>query len=711
MTAWGNAFGRHLGLGLLAAGGVGLVEGAVALAALERADPSAWLGPVLAAAVMAPAGVLVGAGGFVFVTAGLGPLRAAGRAVPADVRLPIGLATAALAAAMAWAGGRYMRFAGELQDPAFARDLAVFCVALSSAALPVVALAIAKGLSRVQRALPRAPAGWRARAVVAGEALAFVASAALLTAFVREHEALLGPLFALPYGCLLAVVLGALARSRRGLFSGRRAVRAIAVTALVAFALAAVGLSALRGADAVVRQTLGPSRVSALLERIADVDRDGQAGLFGGRDCAPLDRKRGPFAVDVPANGVDEDCSGRDARRRAAGARPAGEPLPAELVARRNVVLIVVDAMRADRLGLGAPRSLTPVLDQLATRSVVFTEAFSQSSTTRIAFPSFLSGKDPTSLTWVRKRGWLQSAGAEPLLSELLQRAGYSTGLVINGWIRDRLTQIQRGYEIVLSNREAGSARVAPQLNGPSSTARAIEFIELALLENKPFFLTLYYEGPHAPYDDPTPYGVAPRGTRPIDRYDAEVRYTDRQIGHVLEHLSVQPETAANTIVIVTADHGEEFGEHGGAQHSRQCYRESTHVPLIVHAPGLPPAIVRTRVALTNIAPTVLALVGAPLPAALDGVNLLAADPARHAEAVDRSVSCAYFDDKNPNRTRVQAVRDRGLLYIERLSGGSRELYDTAADRGERTNLAREPARVAVIDRLKRQLRPLQIRD
>ncbi len=709
MTAWGHALGRHLGLGVLAAAGAGFAEGAAAAGSHESSSGGAWFAPLFAAAVMVPAGLVIGAVGFVFVDF---VLERARRALPSDWKLPLALSWIAVASALAWAGGSYVRFAGGLQDAAFAQDLAVFCLALAAAALPFLALAGTAALARAGRMLSRAPARWRARAVVAGEGVAFVATGGALVSFMRAHAALLGPLFLLPYGCLLALVLGALLRCRLDRLASRGVVRVVVIGALLALALAAVGLSALRSTDAIVRRTHGPARMSAWLERAADVDRDGQAGLFGGRDCAPLDRSRGPFAVDVPANGVDEDCSGRDARPLAPTASAANAAtLPPELIARRNVVLIVVDAMRADRLGLGKPDSLTPVLDQLAKRSVVFTEAFSQSSTTRLSFPSFLSGKDPASLTWVRKNGWLQSDGREPLLSQLLARQGYSTGLVINGWIRDRLIQIQHGYQVVLNNREAGGAKVAPALNGPSSTARAIEFIEGALRTVKPFFLTLYYEGPHAPYADLTEFGVAPRGLLAIDRYDAEVRYADQQIGHVLEHLAVQPETAGNTIVIVTADHGEEFGEHGGRQHSRQCYRESTHVPLIVHAPGLPPAVVPARVALIDLAPTVLALIGAPRVPGLDGWNLISADVAHYANARDQPATCVYFDDKDPHRSRLQAIRDDGLLYIDRFGFAWNELYDTTRDRAEKQNLVLDPRRVAAMTGLKRRIRPLQIWD
>lgn len=667
---------------------------------------------------MVPVGVLLGAAGFVFERMALDRgawsaliVKAAKPRAARERMLTFGLAVIGLAAVLAWAAGRYVRFVLGLQDHELAADLAVFCAALACAALPWAAAASAGVLRRVLRMASVLPASVRRRAAGVLEALSYGAIAALLILLLREHAGVLGPLFALPYACLLGLAFVVVVRYRLVSFAHGRHVWRLWIAASVGFALAAIGLSALHGANAAVRRTLGPARAKAFFERLADVDHDGQAGLFGGRDCAPLDATRGPLAFDVPGNGVDENCSGRDAELRAtvAAARVQAEPLAAELVHPRNVVLIVVDALRADRLGLGRDDSLTPVLDRLAARSVVFTEAFSQSPSTRISFPSFLSGKEPASLGWVRDNGWLQSDATEPVLAELLKAHGYTTGLVINHWIRVRLTRLQRGYDVVLDNRESQGEAIAPALAGPSSTARAIEFIERAVQEEKPFFLTLYHEGPHAPYADLSEHGFAPRGPRPIDHYDAEVRYVDQQIGHLLDHLSVKAQTLGNTIVIVTADHGEEFGEHGGKHHDAECYRESTHVPLIVHAPGFAPGRVRARVGLTNIVPTVLSLVGAPLPPGLDGRNAIAVDPGRYAHVPDEPVSCAYFANKNPRTSQVLAVRDEGFLYLERSGGGAAELYDTTADRRERENLALDPGHGAAMARLRPKIRALQM--
>jgi len=141
-----------------------------------------------------------------------------------------------------------------------------------------------------------------------------------------------------------------------------------------------------------------------------DFDRDGQSSLFGGRDCAPLDRTRLPGAIDVPGNGVDEDCSGADADASVAmptGARFSG--LPRRPGRRPDIVWFVVDAVRQDHVGfLGYQRETTPNLDQLAKESVVFSRAVSQSSATGLSFPSFLTGIDPGRLTWRLQRERLQ---------------------------------------------------------------------------------------------------------------------------------------------------------------------------------------------------------------------------------------------------------------------------------------------------------------
>lgn len=715
MRAFTSALRDHVACGVLAAQALGVAEGLAALIAARELGAQPLLGPLLAGAAMAPAGAVVGV-----LTALAARLLGSATGTVARARAAaLGCTLAVLLAALGAGAAGFLRFSTRLQDERFVADLAAFSAIAGAALLVALAVPLSRALTLAFERLANLPERWQQ---VGARLLPLVALGALglvLFAFARRHAQPLGPLLALPYAGLLAVLVTAALHLRLELWLavGRRA-RAVAVVAVLAFAASAVLASALHGARGLLAATLGPDALLTALERATDLDRDGQSGLFGGSDCAPFDPLRGPLARELAGNGIDEDCSGHDlvAGRGARGegdARPPSARLPPELVARRHVFLIVIDALRADRLGLGAKRSLTPALDRLAKRSVVFTEAFSQSSATRMSFPSFLSGRAPSSLRWRRQKGWVQLEKDEPMLAELLKREGYTTGLVINRWIHDRLTRLRRGYEHLYNTREVRGKDIAPAEANASSSARAIEFVERALHAKsvRPMFLTVYYEGPHHPYVDHRARGLAARTKSDRDRYDSEVRYVDQEVGHFLDYLAVQPELAKNSVIAVIADHGEELGEHGGSTHGHTCYRESTHVPLIMHAPKLEPAKVGARVALTDLAPTLLALVGAPELEHTDGRNLIAASTAAYAHYPDERVRCAIFQDRDPKGTLIESVRDGDFLYVEHFGRKPSELYQTKQDRAELQDLATRAGSQPILARLRALIEPLSLRE
>ena len=227
----------------------------------------------------------------------------------------------------------------------------------------------------------------------------------------------------------------------------------------------------------------------------------------------------------------------------------------------------------------------------------------------------------------------------------------------------------------------------------------------------RPMFLTLYYEGPHKPYEDHRDRGLPARGKSDRHRYDSEVRYADQEVGRFLDYLAVQPELAKNSVIAVIADHGEELGEHGGSTHGHTCYRESTHVPLIVHAPKFEPAKVGARVALTNLAPTLLALVGAPELEHTDGRNLLAERAASYAHYPDERVRCAIFQDRDPKGTLIESVRDGDFLYVEHFGRKPGELYQTKQDEAEREDLAGSAASRPNLTRMRALIEPLSLHE
>jgi arylsulfatase A-like enzyme len=711
---------QHVAFGIAASALIGFLD---ALATIVRVRP--WSAPALgapwlAAGVMAPIGIVLGAGALAFerfaLQRGPWPLlraRIAGSREGATWFTAGALSFGVLLVLGALLAPRYVAFTLALQDEAFSAHLSMFVFASGLIALVALAVPLTWCLrAPIARAWPLLAGRLEGRFAFALYAAAACVPALPLVAFMRAHAALLGPLIALPYAWLLAVALALLWASPLRAWLVRASLRrGYWIGAGAGFIACAPLLSANAALAAAVAHSTAPARVAALFARLTDVDGDGQSSLFGERDCAPFDAHRSPLAYDAPGDHVDQDCDGHDASAGAnAQARsPAEQKLPRELVRKYNVVLIVIDAFRGDRAPLVARTSLTPGLDRLAAESVVFTEAFSQSPSTRISFPSFLSGRLPAHLTWVRRNDWLQGTSKDGMLAERLKRAGYRTAFVQNGWMHDKLPGLRAGYDSIVNMRKPNGGTLTWTLGGAGASTRAIEFIENTTRRPDPFFLTLYYDGPHAPYENLRDYGLPARSNRNVDRYEAELRFVDQEAGHFIDYLRAKPKLWANTVVIVIADHGEEFGEHGGAFHDRTCYRESTHVPLIVRVPKLAPALARRRVALVDLVPTVLALTGIEPTGTLDGHNLIAADPAQYVATADERVACTAFENNRPSQSLTHALRDGRWLYVRHFSGDASEVYDTQRDPQELENLIGRPEGAGVENRLRAGLEPLRL--
>ncbi len=403
---------------------------------------------------------------------------------------------------------------------------------------------------------------------------------------------------------------------------------------------------------------------------LSDADGDGYAAVLGGRDCAAFDARRSPGTAEVPENQIDEDCSGKDERW------PLAPPAPRRRVpasGRPNVLLISIDTLRADHLGTyGYARPTSPNIDRFAEDAVVFLRAFSQASKTWDSVPSFLTGLYPSNLPRdyqhrrVRKKPYFayylkSSVG---LIAEAFSAAGYSTGAIVSGTLL-RALGLDRGFQRY--QRAANPTRAANE--------------QLTRVD-RPFMLWLHYNSPHAPYKKRRGHDF---GSAPIDRYDSEIAFEDSQIASVLATLAATG-AADSTVVILTADHGEEFGEHGGFSHTRKHYRELLHVPLIVKIPGVAPSRVNDVVELVDLVPTLHELCGLSRPRTrLDGHSLLAtlAGPrplelgGAYAEDVHHDLHVsrrAFFDG------RFRLIDDRQL--------DRQELYDVERDALEQRDIA-----------------------
>jgi arylsulfatase A-like enzyme len=551
---------------------------------------------------------------------------------------------------------------------------ALFAGALFAALFSLVRPLVVRVDRRV--VLPR-PASSRLR-VVAFVAVPMVALAAGGIAALGSSPAIEQPLRWLGFsGLWLALSTGLSALTRWKVLS-----RASAALGGLALALSLALAARVPGGRAMSTLERAGSTAAMLrvLRATSDFDLDGSSGLFGGGDCRPFSRAIHPRAAEIASNGVDEDCDGRDGvSALSAGGPRFYEGLDPALVKRRDVVWFIIDAVRADHVGhLGYKRPTTPYVDRLAEKSLVFTNAYSQSSATMFSIPSMFSGVESGRMDWVLDKQRPQASDRDPLLAERLRREGYRTAMVGSFYFRTRVPGLLKGFETVkiTSAEQTESATDAAVL--------ATEIIHESRADGRPLFLTVYLAAPHLPYV-PHEEGYPSFGSGQTALYDGELAYADRHLGFIVDVLSADRAQWENTIVLVTSDHGEELGEHGGTAHAQTCYEESVHVPLVLRVPGVEPARVEARVGLVDIATTLVELLGLPREdtARMNGHSLIMT--ALAPSGGERPIPCAIVRQaRGEPRQYRRAVRyGKWTLYQDLSSGRVETLFDTSTDRFE----------------------------
>jgi arylsulfatase A-like enzyme len=412
---------------------------------------------------------------------------------------------------------------------------------------------------------------------------------------------------------------------------------------------------------------------------------------------------RGAFAAAVLAGILAAACG------------PRGAPRPP-----RNVVCIVIDALRADHLGLyGHPRPTSPHLDALARRSLVVEGMIAQSSWTKPSIGSLFTSLLPSEHQAVREATKNRLAAGHATLAEALQQAGYRTA----GFSENPHIGTSTGFD-------QGFDRFETSVGYAGNCAWVLERAAAWLTEpppsDRPFFLYLHFLDPHGAYqpdegwraafvgdletgNDAVRWGLVGELIRSADSevdlpaadgrylqalYDAEIRETDRGVARFLAFLEERG-LLESTAVLVTADHGEEFLEHGMLKHGYQLYDESVRVPLILAVPGRGPAAARARVQHVDVAPTLLDLVGVPAPGAFAGrsfAGLLRGEAPADAPIV--SETRAHGVD-------TKSVRSGEWTLIVDEKGGGARLFRTDVDPGERTDLyAREAQKAGDLERV-----------
>jgi len=360
-----------------------------------------------------------------------------------------------------------------------------------------------------------------------------------------------------------------------------------------------------------------------------------------------------------------------------------------------NVLLITIDTLRADHLGAyGFPAAATPRLDELARRGTRFQRATASTPITLPSHASLLTALWPPS-HGARSNGAFRVPPEVSTLAERLKALGWRTAAVVGGDVLSRSYGLDQGFDAYRDDVQA-------QMDLPGNGRRAAEVTDVALRligdGAGPWFVWAHYFDPHLPYAPPPPFD-ARFASSP---YDGEVAYVDREVGRLLDGLAAAG-VAGDTLVVVTADHGESLGEHGESTHGVFLYDATLHVPLLLKGPGAPAGLeVQDPARLVDVAPTLLDLIGGlaePFGHGRSLVPLLRGEPLPEADAYLESLYGQVQFGWSP----LIGLRTRALKYVR---APIPELYDLLDDPREERNLA--GARVDDAAEMESRLRALE---
>jgi arylsulfatase A-like enzyme len=721
--------------------GAGLAD---ALITVARADGPAPLGPLLlvATGLYGVAGLVMGALLGALSGAALGALPGGWSSLQADpvrdrrvtagiIAVLAGVVVLAIGAAL---GQRVL--VGKMASQKLATIAAAGLVLLAAPAGAAVALGVYRPARRWSDRLPRP-----ARVTATGLLLLVLLGAGGLAGVVALSRADwrvldLGPLGALAIAAVLGLGHGIFwYGSRRGAALARRIapgaarigieIAAVAVV-LIALALGARTPEASAVWKAISDGSLGLRLGTALARGFTDHDGDGFSARWGGGDCDDARADVYPGAEDVPGDGIDQNCEGGDAVASAepepvatpappaarepatTKAKTAGAPLasavPGAGAFKGNILIVTIDAFRADRLGVagyGRPpgHSLTPTLDALARRGAYFRRAWSQAPNTPRSFPSILTSRYPSEIAWDKPGvNYPNLLPSNVTFFEGLATAGWKNLGIFSHFYFTADRGISKSFAewsndgagtIAESNKDVASPRIVP---------RVIDRLRKAAAHKERFALWTHLFEPHSSYMPHKEFPARLSGVPGLmEKYDYEIAYVDLWLKKLFAALT-ELGLADDTAIVVMADHGEAFGEHKIFFHGQDLFDEQLRVPLIIALPGQTAQTFDDPVALVDVGPTLLELVGAPIPPSFRGKSLL--PRIRGGERPVRTIFSELLPATAwPHHAAMMVEGKRKIIH--RISDRRFELYDLSADPGEKKNLADAPGARATFEALR----------
>ena len=351
-----------------------------------------------------------------------------------------------------------------------------------------------------------------------------------------------------------------------------------------------------------------------------------------------------------------------------------------------NVLLLTLDTTRADHLRCyGYWNIETPALNRLAREGVIFLRAYAHLPMTLPAHTSILSGTYPL-YNGVVDNGGYRVPDEIITLPEVLKEHGYTTAGFISAAVLKRTFNLNQGFEY-WNEEDIQPQKEMTALVAERKADRTTDAVLKWLGKNyhKKFFLWVHYYDPHMEYDPPEPY----RRLYYFDRYSGEIAFMDSQIKRLFEWME-EKGLFQNTIIVAIGDHGESLGEHEEMTHSVFLYEATQHIPFLVYIPGLknPGRVIKRVVSQIDLMPTVLELLGLPIPEQVQGRSLkdliLGKEP-------DQPEGEAFLESHFPflhyGWSELYSLVTFQYKYIQ---APKPELYELSKDPGELKNLAEE---------------------